>query len=56
MQGYALLQGPCLYADKGYNISVIIYRGCWIGLCVGVQKTCYDQWNCWIWYYELFFP
>jgi hypothetical protein len=26
MQGYALLQGPCLYADKGYNISVIIYR------------------------------
>jgi hypothetical protein len=51
MQGDALLQGPCLYTDKGYNISVLIYRG--INLqrvlnrlmcrCVGVQKKCYDQ-------------
>ncbi len=55
VQGNALLQGPCLYTDKGYNISVLIYKGCWIGLCVGVQKKCYDQWNCWIWYSELVF-
>jgi len=39
MEGYSLLQGPCLFTDKGYNISVIIYKGCWIGLCVGVQKN-----------------
>ncbi len=41
---------------KGYGISVlIIYRGHWIGLCVGVKKNCYGQWNCLIWWFELFF-
>jgi len=33
----------------------MIYRGYWIGLCVGVKKNCYGQWNCLIWWFELFF-
>jgi hypothetical protein len=41
---------------KSYGISVlIIYRGHWIVLCVGVKKNCYGQWNCLIWWFELFF-
>jgi hypothetical protein len=41
---------------KGYSISVlIIYRGHWTCLCVGVKKNCYDQWNCLICWFELFF-
>jgi len=44
------------YQTKGYGISVlIIYEGHWIGLCVGVKKKCYGQWNCLIWWFELFF-
>jgi hypothetical protein len=34
------------YTDKLCNIIVLIYTWCWIGLCVGVNKKCYGQWNC----------
>jgi hypothetical protein len=32
-----------------------VYRGCWIGFCVGLKKKCYGQWNCWIWWSEFIF-
>jgi hypothetical protein len=35
MQGFKL----SLYTDKGYSISVLIIQGCWIGLCVSLQKN-----------------
>jgi hypothetical protein len=37
-----------VYTNKGYNISVLMYLywRCWRGLCLGVQKKCYGQWNC----------
>lgn len=49
-----------LYMDKGYNISILnslilIYKGHWIGLYIGVKKKSYNQWNCWIGILNLFF-
>jgi len=36
-----------------YSNSVLIHRGCWMHLCVGVKKKCYGQWNCWIYLFLL---
>ncbi len=41
------------YQDEDY-IIILIYWGCRIGFCVGVQKKYYDQWNCWIWWSDFF--
>ncbi len=39
--------GQCLKTisvyRQGYNISVLMYRWCQVGLCVGVENNCYDQ-------------
>ncbi len=51
------------FKNKGYYISLlIIYGGCWIGLCVGKcagkkkrKKKSYGQWNCLIWWFEIIF-
>jgi hypothetical protein len=29
---------------------LLIYRGCWIGLCPCAEKQCYGHWNCRIWW------
>jgi hypothetical protein len=37
----ALIFLPRLYtADTGHSVSVLIYGGCWISLCVGMKNKC----------------
>jgi hypothetical protein len=46
---------PLYVYNKGYSISILLYKRCWIGLCVVWRKNCYGQWNCWIWWSVLCF-
>jgi hypothetical protein len=36
--------------DMCYSCATTTYKACQIGLGVGVQKKCYGQRNCWIWF------
>jgi len=56
LAGFLTLSVLFVYKQKAFGISVLlIYGGHWIGLCAGVRKNCYGQWNCLIWWFELFF-
>jgi hypothetical protein len=50
IQGFCFCHFKVPQALQVFNklIFSAIYRGCWIGLCLGVQKKCYGQSICWI--------
>jgi hypothetical protein len=47
----------CHYLWRGLIPYLLLYRGCWIGPCVGrcEEQKCYAQWNYWIWWSEFSF-